>query len=233
MPFEIKSENFSGPLEKLLELIEAKELDVTRVALAEVTADFLDYVKNLQNAGAAVLADFVVVASRLVLIKSKALLPSLTLTAEEESDVRDLEERLALYREFRAAGAGLKEMFLPVARCASRTLLLGAPAIFYPSKNLDAAGLRAAIGKVFAVLEDFIPKDERVVKRVFVTLEEKIKELIGRLEEMATQSFKSLAAKKSKSEVVALFLAVLHLVRHQGVDVSQTGQFTDIIIKRE
>lgn len=232
MPFNVTAGEFSGPLEKLLELIEERRLDVTRVALAEVTADFLDYVKKLENAGAAVLADFVVVASRLVLIKSKALLPSLTLTAEEESDVRDLECRLALYREFRAAGAGLKSMFSPVAQCASRTLLLGVPAIFYPSKNLDASGLRAAVGKVFAVLEDFIPKDERVVKRALVTIEEKMKELIGRLEELATQSFKSLSAKKSKNEVVALFLAVLHLVRLHGVTVEQTGQFTDIIIKK-
>lgn len=232
MPFTITSKEFSGPLEKLLELIEAKRLDITRVALASVTAEFLDYIKRLEDAEAGVLADFVVIASRLVLIKSKVLLPSLALTAEEESDICDLETRLALYREFRAAGAALRDIFSSEPVCASRALLVGAPAIFYPSKNLHTAGLRTAIGRVFAVLEDFLPKDERVVKRAFVTLEEKIKELLCRLEELATQSFKTLAAKKSKSEVVALFLAVLHLVRHHAVHVSQTDQFADIIIKK-
>lgn len=232
MAFELKSEQFSGPLEKLLELIEGKQLEVTRIALAEVTADFLDYVKSLAHVGPDVLADFVVVASRLVLIKSKVLLPSLALTGEEESDVRDLEYRLALYREFRAAGAQLKDVFSPIARSAGRTLLFGIPPIFYPSKNLDRAGLRAAIGHVFAALEDFIPNDARVVKKALITIEEKMKELIARLEEMATQSFRSLAIKKSKNEVIALFLAVLQLVRHHGVHVEQENRFADIIISR-
>lgn len=232
MSFEIKTGEFSGPLEKLLELIEEKRLDVTRVALAEVTADFLDYVKKLENAGAGVLADFVVVASRLILIKSKALLPSLALTNEEESDIRDLETRLALYREFRVAGATLSKTFSNIPRSASRPFLFGTPTFFYPPKTLHVQLLSAAITRVFAALETFIPKDERVVKRAFVTIEEKINELIARLHEMTAQSFRSLASKKSKSEVIALFLAVLHLVRHNGVRVEQNDQFADIIIKK-
>lgn len=228
--FEIKTEQFSGPLSKLLALIEEKQLEVTRVALAEVTADFLDYVKKLDGVDADVLADFVVAASRLVLIKSKVLLPTLALTGEEESDVRDLESRLVLYREFRAAGLTLWKRFSSAPQSAARPLLFGTQPVFYPSETLDASMLRAGIGRVFAALEEFIPKDERVVKRALVTIEEKMKELIGRLGEMATQSFRTLSAKKSKSEVIALFLAVLHLVRNHGVYVSQGGQFADIII---
>ncbi len=232
MAFEIKNEQFSGPLEKLLQLIEEKKLEVTRIALAEVTAEFLGYVKSLQEVGADVLADFVVVAARLVLIKSKVLLPSLTLTDEEEHDIRDLESRLVLYREFRAAAGTLVDNFSATPRAASRPFLFGTPPIFYPSKGLRVDTLRSAIGRVFAVLEEFIPKDERVVRRALVTIEEKMKELITRLGEMATQSFRSLSAQKSKSEIVALFLAVLQLVRHHGVNVEQGDQFADIIIRK-
>ncbi|MDO8584779.1 MAG: segregation/condensation protein A [bacterium] len=230
--FEIKNEQFQGPLAKLLELIEARQLEVTRIALADVTADFLDYIKTLENIGADVLADFVVVASRLVLIKSKVLLPSLPLTDVEERDIHDLESRLALYREFRAAGAVFAKNFSETPQSASRQFLFGTPPIFYPSQELRVDTLRAAIGRVFAVLEEFIPKDERVVKRALVTIEEKMKELIARLGEMATQSFRSLSTQKSKSEVVALFLAVLHLVRHHGINVEQQDQFADIIIRK-
>ena len=90
MRYEVKQDKFSGPLEKLLELIEAKELEITLINLAQVTGDFLEYLKALDEKSKhpSVLADFIVVASRLLLIKSKAILPSLALTEEEETDIK-------------------------------------------------------------------------------------------------------------------------------------------------
>ena len=82
--FDLKTAAFSGPLEKLLELVEERKLPITEVNLAEVTNDFLDYLRTLKTVDPSVLADFIVVASRLILIKSKALVPELTLTPEEE-----------------------------------------------------------------------------------------------------------------------------------------------------
>src|SRR3989344_3177572 len=99
--YELKLDTFQGPLEKLLELIESKELEITRLNLAEVTADFLAYVRSLEEIDSRVLADFITVAARLILIKSHALLPQLALTEEEEEDIADLERRLKLYKEFR------------------------------------------------------------------------------------------------------------------------------------
>ena len=88
--YQLNIQQFFGPIEKLLELIEEKKMEITDLNLAEVTADFLNYLKTLVNVDSRVLADFVVVASRLLLIKSKALLPSLELTEEEEQDISDL-----------------------------------------------------------------------------------------------------------------------------------------------
>lgn len=228
--FELNTEQFQGPLDKLLELIEARRLEVTAIALAEVTEEFIAYVNTLQRVGPDVLADFVVVASRLVLMKSKALLPNLELTGEEEREIADLEARLALYREFRAAGAGLTDMFKELPQSLTRELLKGAPPIFYPSSELTARMLYGAMRNACAALEMFLPKDEARVKRALVTVEEKIHELMDRFAAAASQSFKSLAEKKSRGEIVALFLAVLHLVRHHGVAVEQREQFGDMII---
>ena len=91
--YEVKINQFSGPLEKLLELIEEKKMEITALSLAEVTGGFFNYVKRVESdIDPKILADFLVVAAKLVLIKSKALLPGLELTQEEELDIKDLEQ---------------------------------------------------------------------------------------------------------------------------------------------
>ncbi len=110
--FEVKQDVFSGPMEKLLELIEVRQIEITRVNLATVTADFIAYVEQLgETISPAILSDFVVIAARLLVLKSKVLLPSLELTQEEESDILDLEHRLRLYREFKKGGEYLKTLW--------------------------------------------------------------------------------------------------------------------------
>src|SRR3989338_1435977 len=99
--YELKLNDFAGPLDKLLELIEGKKLEITKVNLAEVTADFVAYIKTIDNLHPKFLADFVAIASKLILIKSHTLLPSLLLSKEEEVEMRDLEDRLRLYKEFK------------------------------------------------------------------------------------------------------------------------------------
>src|SRR5262245_24863161 len=104
--YEVRLEQYSGPLDKLLELIEEKKLEPTQVSLAAVTADFISYVEKLEqekDVDPGVLADFVVVAARLLVIKSKVLLPGLELTEEEKVDIADLENRLKIYQEFKLA----------------------------------------------------------------------------------------------------------------------------------
>src|SRR5258706_15754469 len=103
MTYELKIEQYEGPLEKLLQLIEERKLAITEISLAAVTDDFLKYLETMLEVPPGVLADFIVVASRLVLIKSKSLLPELPLTEEEEEDIKDLEQRLLLYKRLKEA----------------------------------------------------------------------------------------------------------------------------------
>src|SRR3989344_6512294 len=133
--FEVKTRNYSGPLEKLLELIEEKKLEITSVNIAEVTGDFISYVRGLEGKiEHRTLADFLVIAARLILIKSKVLLPSLELTEEEEGDIRDLEARLVIYREYKAAGELVRKLWNRKKIVYSRPLFLGLgeTSVFYP-----------------------------------------------------------------------------------------------------
>ena len=198
--YEVKLEQFSGPLDKLLELIEARKLEVTTVSLAEVTEDFLAFLK--QEGGEihpGILADFLVVAAKLVLIKSKMLLPDLTLTEEEEGDIKDLEARLLIYREFAARGgaasANLLKRWDRKQIAVARPLFLGlaGTSLFYPGPTLTRENLVNAASRLLAELEALMPTTSNV-KRILISLEEKIQELMERCTEAVAHSFKKISA---------------------------------------
>ena len=246
--YQVNLDKFSGPLEKLLELIEEKQLEITLVNLAKVTGDFLDYLKNLDDNAKhpSVLADFVVIASKLLLIKSKALLPTLELTEDEEKDIKDLELRLKIYREFAARGLkklnndqkitrdNASDLFLNLwnrqQSSYSRELFTNLPPVFYPSKNLTINNLELKILELIKELKSLIP-EEQTVKRIIITVEQEVKELLVRFKEQAEHSFKNLSKDKSKIEIIMIFLAILHLVRDRLVKIRQNDQFSDIIVK--
>ncbi len=233
--YHVTLDQFSGPLEKLLELIEAKHLDITRVHLAAVTADFIAYTKQIEReAPAAFLADFLVVACRLLLIKSKALLPELAVTDEEEGEIADLETRLALYREFKAGGRQLAARWGSAPQMASRQLLRGAGegGVFYPPPGVGAPELVGAMRRLLASLEEFIREPEKV-RNALVSIEAKIKEILARFAGAAAHSFRALANGKPRTEVVALFLAVLQLFRDRLIHIEQGERFGDILLERK
>lgn len=98
--FNIKTEQFSGPLDLLLRLIEERNLQITDISLSNVTNEYLEYIKQAESSTNE-LADFLVIASTLILIKSKAILPTLELSSEETEEILDLKERLILYKIFK------------------------------------------------------------------------------------------------------------------------------------
>lgn len=232
--FEIKTEKFTGPLGKLLELIEEKKLEITTINLAEVTGDFLKYVKELgEKNEPAIVADFLVVAAKLVLIKSKVLLPMLELTKEEEEDIKDLEGRLRIYREFKVAAEHLKKLWDKKHVSYGRELLksLGDSVVFYPPKELKTSDLVRAVNQLAMTLQALIPESQTVKKSV-VSIEQKMEELLNRFKDSGKQSFRTMSEKKSRTEVIVLFLAILHLLKDRAVKVSQGERFSDITFEK-
>ena len=234
MQYELNLDKYKGPLEKLLELIEEKKLEITTVNLAEVTGGFFEYLRKLEaaNANHSLVADFLVVASKLLLIKSKTLLPSLELTEEEETDIKSLEERLKLYQELKKTREYIKEGWHMEPMVYSRAFLSGAEPIFYPPKGCGGDTLHDAVSRVAGELEKFLRPVIRV-KNEIVHLKQKIEEIFGRLTEKPVNFRNFGGEKKGRSELVVLFLAILHLVREQLAFAEQDGTFSDIFIARK
>jgi segregation and condensation protein A len=245
--YELKLEKFSGPLEKLLELIEEQKLDVNEVSMAHVTDDFLKYLDTFRKEGEntrgfradlRLLADFVSVASRLIFLKSKYLLPNLPLTTEEEADIKDLEARLVIYRDLRPAFKLIGKLWRDGHHAYSRPYFLGRGAglpqgqsVFYPGTKTDVHGLAEAIGNILETIKNY-ELEEETIQGTIVTLEEKIQEVLSRILKEGDSDLKRLSGEKSRSEMIVVFLAVLHLAREQLIRLEQIENFSDIMIKK-
>lgn len=228
--YEVKMGTFSGPLEKLLELIEGRKMEITRVNLAEVTADFVAYVQKLGAIDPRILSDFIAIAAKLILIKSHALLPSVPLAEDEERDIADLEHRLLMYRECKqaerllAAQWGKSPLF-------ARQFFTGHAHTFCVSEPIAPADLERALLPLIEELSAVVQKYERG-EIALVNLEEKIRELIERVDKMSRTSFNELTKGRKKGEIIVLFLALLHLVRARSLSGEQEGEFGDIILEK-
>lgn len=236
MTYQVKLDQFSGPLDKLLELIEARQIEITQLSLANVTGDFISYVEQLEKENGidvSVLSDFIAVAARLLLIKSKVLLPSLDLTEEEKVDIADLEHRLRVYREFKLAAAGIKALWDKKQVAHARPLLsaLGESSFFYPPKGVTSSHLESSLIKLFTVLEGLFPETKTIRGKV-VTLQEKISELTERLSKAASLTLRGKISKKDQQEVIVMFLAVLHMLANKLASVEQGEAFGDIIVSK-
>src|SRR3990167_6165430 len=119
MTFSIKTDSYEGPFELVLELIEARKLLVNDLALANITEDFITHVRAQDTFPVEETANFIQLAATLLLIKSKSLIPDLTLTEEENADIDDLKRRLEAYEKVRSATREL-------ARIAGKTTMLPA-----------------------------------------------------------------------------------------------------------
>lgn len=230
--YELSLERYQGPLDKLLELVEEKKLEITQISLAEVTADFLNYLKGLEESRTnhSLIADFLVIASKLVLIKSKMLLPSLLLDEEEESDIRDLEERLKLFAEFKHAQKFIKSGWHDMPQMAAREFLMSSGPSFYPPSNVTKEQLARALFRVIGEFEKVF-KPVKIIKTEVINLKTKIEEVLKRLTESPT-SFRELHGRRSRSELIVLFLAILHLIKDQLVRVEQSDHFKEITVTK-
>lgn len=239
MIYELSVEQYKGPLDKLLELIEGKKMEVTRFSLVAVTGEFLTYIEELKKkekedergATSQLLADFLVIASRLLLIKSKALLPALPLSEEEEGEIFDLETRLKIYQEIKNSQLLIRNNWSVLPNMWSREFLMTREAVFYPPAGIKADDLKSSIMKLVGELEKIF-KPVATLRKEIINLKAKIEEIISRLTEVPLK-FNDISGGRGRNELVALFLAVLHLIKEQLVDVEQESRFGEILIAKK
>lgn len=232
MAYHIRLEQFEGPLDLLLSLIEREKLDITQVSLAKVADQYLEYLRNEESISLESLSSFLAIAARLILIKSRALLPILRFSDEEEESMDDLELRLKEYRRFREAAGTLGTLFGQRRVSHSRESFLGTRVVFYPPSGLTAADLRLHFENVLGSIPIFEVLPEKEIRAV-ITLEEKIFSLQNMLSERVEASFADLTRTASdRVEVIVSFLAVLEMVKQRIIFVEQARFFSDIRIKR-
>ncbi len=228
-PYHIRTEAFQGPLDLLLSLIEKRKLLINDISLSEVSSDYLTYLEQHPEFPIAEAAQFVLVGSTLLLIKSRSLLPVLSLTTEEQDAIADLEQRLRALDLFKTLGKGLSEQFGSVPLYA-RKRVRKQQISFSPLPEATAGGMSEAIGRVLNSLP--VAKQgltETTVKRV-VSLEEMMNRLTKRINESMNITFREFAgtAPEGKLNLIVSFLAMLELVRQGIVRVEQEGMHGDI-----
>lgn len=226
--YKVKLEKFEGPLELLLELIEKEKLNITELSLAAVADQYLEYIRLNENIHLENLADFLGVASKLILIKSRSLLPMIKMSQEEEEEILDLSRQLEEYKKFKEAAVKLGELANKRQVIYCRESYAGIDSIFYPPEGINAYDLK----KYFVFVLDEIPVvevlQEEVVNEV-VTLEERINELEKSLRLRMKSSFSELVAGSTeKIEVIVSFLAMLEMVKQRIIEVEQSELFEDI-----
>lgn len=232
MAYQIRLEQFEGPLDLLLSLIEKEKLDITQVSLAKVADQYLEYLRHEESISLENLSSFLSIAARLILIKSRALLPILEFSDEEEESMDDLEIRLKEYRRFREAAGILGILFGRGRVSRSRESFLGTQVVFYPPSGLTVSGLHAHFTDVLGSIPILEVLPEKELQTV-ITLEEKILFLQTMLSERVEASFADLTRSASdRVEVIVSFLAVLEMVKQRIIFVEQTRFFSDIRIKR-
>lgn len=232
MVYAVKAGEFEGPLELLLDLIDKNKLSINEVSLATITDEYIAYVRALEKFKPEEVASFLVIASTLMLIKSRSLLPQLDITDEEETDIQELEKRLQMLQRFREFSKHIQTFAQRGLRMHAREAHMELPIIFYPPEKLSVEDMLEMIKSMIAALpkKEILP--EKTI-RTIISLEQRMDELRRKVETSLQQTFKNFVGDKAeKVDVIISFLAVLELVKQGLVLVEQQGAFGDITIQR-
>lgn len=231
--YNVKIEKFEGPFGLLLDLIEEKKLHVSELSLAQVADQYLEHIRGNERIDLANLAEFLLVASKLILIKSRALLPVLELTEEEEEDIKDLARQLEEYKKFKEASQAISRMLYSSRASYCRESYIGTVSDFYPPENINAFDLK----KYFQIILSEIPVidklEEELVAEV-ITLEEKIAYLQSVIAQRMEIHFSEVTeGSLDKVEIVVSFLAILEMVKQRIIQVEQGELFEEIRIRNK
>ncbi len=248
--YNVKLEKFEGPLDLLLQLIEQENLDINQIALAKIADEFVQYVNQSSGIPLDELADFLLVASKLIYIKSKSLLPYLV-WGDEEDEAVGLEDQLKLYKSFLDASKKIEGMIKDKNYLYARERIV-IPKGFYPpllrppsaqgygaaqqgsagqAQKIMANRLRDIFAEILRVITPIINIQKKIKENV-VSIRQKIDDLKMRIGEKARVGFRDFVkSAKNKTEVIVSFLALLELIKQKIVSAEQDELFSDITIR--
>lgn len=231
--FSVKTDNFEGPLELLIELVEKRKLLINNISLAEVTDEYMTRVREMQEQSLPHTAQFIALAATLLLIKSKSLLPTLDLTSEEEESIGDLEERLKRYQIFKHIGSLFQHQF--------GTSILYEPEykpprepLFLPDDHCTVENLGRALNDVIKSLPKPKAEKPKAAVRKTISLDQMMNNLNDRIRQQFKFSFSDIQREHTEHKTVIVgFLAILELFKQGDLLVTQLNRFADIEVERE
>ncbi len=229
MKNSIELEQFSGPLDLLLSLIQEQKLAISEISLAKVTEQFMAYLDTLEERRAEELADFLLIASRLLLLKSRALVSQF---APEEDEGPSLADQLRLYEQFVLAAKQVNKLWLAPERSSFRVEPARKLSGFVPPANLTLDALRAQLAQLIARLTPLQALPETRMDRA-ISMKQKIDYIRALLRQGKSIHFYDIINQSSnRTELIVSFLALLELVKEQFLALRQEEVFGDIVIQR-
>lgn len=239
MEYTIKTEQFEGPIHLLLNLIEDRKMHVSEISLAAVTEDFLRFMDH-HTLSYSQISSFVVIASTLLLIKARSLLPSMELTDEEEASIEDLTERIRQYQIVQKYAAYLQSRYQQ--HISFERVWVDRNPVFAPDEQMKQSNLQTIMGSLFAAFPIIEKLPEKAIK-VVVKIEEVIDNLTKRIQSGIAFHSRDIMDKyrnakdpaerrEAKVFAVVSFLAILELVKKGIANVLQHENFADIELEK-
>lgn len=230
MSHTVKLDQFEGPLDLLLHLIEQEELDVTAIALATVCEEYLAHLKQVEQRSPEEVADFLVVAAKLLYLKSLVFVPEAV--GEGADDATGLAEQLRIYRAFLEASRALEARYASGTTCYATERAPVTTASFLPPPRLTVEHLRMAFAHVLAELEPIVRIPRAVIGRV-IAIDDRIAEIRRLITEKPSATFDEiLHGRTGRDQHIVSFLAILELVKQRVIAAEQSTRFAPIHIAR-
>lgn len=234
--YKVQLDNFEGPLDLLLHLIEKHKIDIYNIPIATLTDQYLKYINQFKKFNPDIASEFLVMASTLLNIKSKMLLPkyeeeSVDEEKEEIDPRRELMEKLLEYKRFKEVSKKLEEMQKVIGNRYFREKT-AEKIIHLPPDNLDISLLVNAFYNLIS-----LEKEEKIieisVKKEKYSLNDIMENIILRLEkEKAFLEFKEIILENTtRAEKILSFLAILELIKQKKIEIIQDKIFSPIFIK--
>ncbi len=238
MKYKVKLPYFEGPLDLLLFFIKRDELNIYDIPIAKITKDFLEYIQLMQMLDLEIASEFIVMASTLMQIKAKMLLPKPNVEDEEEEDPRaELVKRLLEYKKFKELAGEFEKMENEANKICYRRYFKHDARDYYDEnetyeflKDVSLFDLLTAFKKVF---ENAREKEFHEIETQNYRVEDEMENIINRLKVKSKFSFNEIFEDyKEKIRIIVAFLAILELSRLKRIRILQPDTFGEIFIER-
>ena len=228
MTYNVKLENFAGPLDLLIHLVRKNELDIFKIPIAQITDEYLKYIEMVKELNLEVAGEFIMYAATLIYLKSRSLLPTEQKSEEEildeERQLQELREKLAEYEKFKQLASQLDER-----RHYEKQLFAREPFLEKEESTQIDATLFDLLDAFSIILKEAEKKHIWEIEEENITVNDKISLIKTILKKSKKVIFSSLFSNaKSKQELVVTFMALLELIRLKEIIIKQSSHFGEI-----